>query len=104
MCLEYYELDPCHYFSSLVLSFDAKLKMTKIELELISRIDIYLFVEKGIREGIFYIAKRCTKKPIINTWNVMMIVNPGNVSCICTQIIYMVGQLVNIFLTVNLNV
>ena len=67
MCLEYYELDPCHYFSSPALSFDAKLKMTKIELELISRNDIYLFVEKGMRESIFYIAKRCTKKPIINT-------------------------------------
>ena len=53
MCLEYYELDPCHYFSSPALSFDAKLKMTKIELELISRIDIYLFVEKGMRESIF---------------------------------------------------
>ena len=31
-CLNYYGLDPCHYFSSPGLSFDAMLKMTKIEL------------------------------------------------------------------------
>ena len=34
-CLEYYGLDPCHYFSSPGLSWDAMLKMTGIELELI---------------------------------------------------------------------
>ena len=35
-CLKHYELDPCHYFSSPGLSWDAMLKMTKIELEKIS--------------------------------------------------------------------
>ena len=50
MCLEYYGLDPCHYFSSPGLSWDATLKITKIELELISNIDMYLFVEKEMRE------------------------------------------------------
>ena len=34
-CSEYYELDPCNYFSSPGLSRDAMLKMTRIELELI---------------------------------------------------------------------
>ena len=33
MCLDYYGLDPCHYFSSPGLSWDAMLKMTGIELE-----------------------------------------------------------------------
>ena len=32
-CLDYYELDPCHYFSSPGLSWDIMLKMTKIELD-----------------------------------------------------------------------
>ena len=32
-CLKYYGLDPCHYFSSPGLSWDAMLKMTKVELE-----------------------------------------------------------------------
>ena len=34
-CLDYYRLDPCHYFSSPGLSWGAMLKMTGIELELI---------------------------------------------------------------------
>ena len=33
MCLKFYGLDPCHYFSSPGLSWDAMLKMTGIELE-----------------------------------------------------------------------
>ena len=57
-CLEYYGLDLCHDFSSPRLSWDAMLKMTKIELELISDIDIYLFNEKGMRRGISCITKR----------------------------------------------
>ena len=36
MCLVYYGLDPCHYFSSPELSWDAMLKITGIQLELIS--------------------------------------------------------------------
>ena len=60
-CLKYYGLDPCHYFSSPGLSWDAMLKMTGIELEKISDIDKYLFIEKGLRGGISYIAKRYAK-------------------------------------------
>ena len=37
------------------------LKMTGIELELISDIEMHLFIEKGIRGGISYIAKRHSK-------------------------------------------
>ena len=37
------------------------LKMTNIELEKISDIDKYLFIEKGLRGGIYYIAKRHSK-------------------------------------------
>ena len=32
-CMQYYELDPCHYFKSHGLSWDAMLKMTYIKLE-----------------------------------------------------------------------
>ena len=60
-CLKYYGLDPCHYFSSPGLSWDAMLKMTGVKLEKISDIDKYLFIEKGSREGISYIAKRYAK-------------------------------------------
>ena len=37
------------------------LKMTGVKLEKISDIDKYLFIEKGLRGGIYYIAKRCAK-------------------------------------------
>ena len=54
-------IDRCHYFSSPGLSWDAMLKMTGIKLEKISDIDKYLFIEKGLRGGISYIAKRYAK-------------------------------------------
>ena len=59
--MDYYGLDPCHYFSSPGSSWNAMLKMTKIELELISDIDMHLFIEKGKGRGISYIAKRHSK-------------------------------------------
>ena len=60
-CLKYYELDPCHYFSSPGLSWDAMLKMTGVKLEKISDIDKYLFIEKGLIGGISYITERYAK-------------------------------------------
>ena len=60
-CLQYYKLDPCHYFTSPGLSWDAMLKMTDIKLELITDIDMYQFIEKGMRGGISYIANRYGK-------------------------------------------
>ena len=44
-----YGLDPCHYVSTPGLSWDAMLKMTGINLELITDIDMQLFIEKGMR-------------------------------------------------------
>ena len=57
-CLQYYKLDPCHYFSSPGLSWDAMLKMTNIKLELMNDIDMFHFIEKGLRGGTAYIANR----------------------------------------------
>ena len=70
-CLKYYELDPCHYFSSPELSWNAMLKMTDTELEKISDTDKYLFIEKGTRGGVSYIAKRYAKsnKKYMNDYN-----------------------------------
>ena len=48
-------------FSSPELSWNAMLKMTKIELKLISNIHIYLFVEKEMIGGVSYIAKQLSK-------------------------------------------
>ena len=60
-CVKFYGIDPCHYFSSLGLSREVMLKMTEIKLEKISDIAKYLFIEKGLRGGISYIAKRYAK-------------------------------------------
>ena len=60
-CLDYYGLDLCHYFSSPGLSWDVMLRKTKLKLDLISDIDMHLFIEKGMRGGISYIAKRHSK-------------------------------------------
>ena len=73
-CLEYYGLDPCHEFSSPGLSWDAMLKMTGIELELISDIAMHLFIEKGMRGGISYI----TKSKANNKYMMIMLMN-----CFC---------------------
>ena len=43
------------------MSWDAVLKMTGVKLEKISDIDKYILIEKGLRGGISYIAKRCAK-------------------------------------------
>ena len=46
-CLEYYALDPAHYYTAPGLSWDAALKMTKVNLELLDDIEMHLMVEKG---------------------------------------------------------
>ena len=60
-CMQHYKLDPCHYFTSPGLSWDAMLKMTDIKLKLIVDIDMFQFIEKGLRGGVSYIANRYGK-------------------------------------------
>ena len=60
-CLQYYKLDPCHYFTSPGLAWDAMLKMTNVKLELLTDIDMFQFIEKGMRGGTSYIANRYGK-------------------------------------------
>ena len=52
MCLKAYELDPAHFLSLPGLAWQACLKKTNIELELLTDYDMLLMVEKGIRGGI----------------------------------------------------
>ena len=60
-CSLYYKLDPCHYFTSPGLSWDAMLKMTDIKLELMIDVDMFQFIEKGMRGGVSYVANRYGK-------------------------------------------
>ena len=57
-CIQYYKLDPCHYFTSPCLSWDAMLKMTNIKLELMIDTDMFQFIKKGMHDGVSYIANR----------------------------------------------
>ena len=51
----------CHYFTSLGLSWDAMLKKTGVKLELMSDIDKFQFIERGIRGVVSYTCKRYAK-------------------------------------------
>ena len=52
-CIEIYEPDPAHCLPAPGLAWQACLKKTKVELELLVNIDMLLMVEKRIRGGIF---------------------------------------------------
>ncbi len=57
-CKKAYGLEALHYYTSPGLAWDAMLKFTSIELDLISDQDMYLMIEKGIRGGVSTITKR----------------------------------------------
>ena len=61
LCLKIYGLDPVYYFTAPGLAWDACLKMTDIQLELLSDPDMLLMFEKGIRGGISMISNRYGK-------------------------------------------
>ena len=62
VCLADYGIDPSNgYFSLPDFSWDAMLKMTGVKLQKIDNINIYLFLEKGLRGGVLYISKRYSK-------------------------------------------
>ena len=61
ICLENYKLDPAHYFTTPSLTWDAALKVTGINLELLTDIDMLLMIEKGIRGGVSMISNRYSK-------------------------------------------
>ena len=57
-CLEHYKLDPCHYYTAPGLAWDACLKETKQELQLLTDYDMLMMFEQGIRGGITHVSKR----------------------------------------------
>ena len=61
MRLKEYELDPAHFLSLPGLAWQACLKKTNIELELLTDYDMLLMVEEGIRGGICHSIHRYAK-------------------------------------------
>ena len=56
--LEYYGLDPAHFYTASGFAWEAALKMTHVQLELFTDLDMYLFVEAGQRGGITIVSNR----------------------------------------------
>ena len=59
--MNHYGLDPAWYYSAPGLASDASLKITKVQLELLSDPDMLLMIESGIRGGIATISQRHAK-------------------------------------------
>ena len=61
ICIKVYELDPAHFVSLPGLAWEACLKKTNIELELLTAYDMLLMVEEGKRGGICHSIHRYAK-------------------------------------------
>ena len=57
-CLENYQLDPANFVSLAGLAWQACLKKTNVELELLTDYDMILMIEEGIRGGICHAVNR----------------------------------------------
>ena len=61
ICIKNYNLDPAHYYTAPGLAWNAALKVTVVELELLSDPDMLFMIEKGIRGGVSTISNRYGK-------------------------------------------
>ena len=71
MCLSQCGLDSAHYYFSPGLSWDALLKKTGVELELLTDYEQHLFIERRIRGGISIVSKRHAKanNPLVDDYD-----------------------------------
>ena len=71
ICVENYKLDPAWYYTSPGLAWDACLKKTEVNLELLNDVDMLLMIEKGIRGGVSTITKCYAKanNPCMKTYD-----------------------------------
>ena len=60
-CIDIYGLDPVHFLSAPGLTWQPCLKKTRVELELLTDIDMLWMVENGIRGGMCQAMHRYTK-------------------------------------------
>ena len=58
MCINHYNIDPLHSYTAPGFAWQAALKMTDVNLDLLSDNDMYLFCEQGIRGGVSVISQR----------------------------------------------
>ena len=60
-CIEICGLDPSHFLSAPGLAWQACLKKSNVNLELLTDIDMLLMIEAGIRGGMCQSTHRCAK-------------------------------------------
>lgn len=58
LCLEYYGLDPAHYFTLPNFAWDAMLLKTEVVLEPMTDKEMYELVERGLRGGMCQVSQR----------------------------------------------
>ena len=61
ICMREHGLEPAHYYTSPGVSWDALLKKTGMELELLTDMNMHNFIESGMRGGISMVSKRYAK-------------------------------------------
>ncbi len=94
VALANYCLDPALYLTTPSLTWDACLKYTRVELELITDPEIFLFFESGMRGGISVISNRYARanNPYLKPDD-YDISQPNSYICIIwMQTIYMAGR------------
>jgi len=57
-CMKSYGLDSAHYYTLPGFTWDAMLKHTRVNFELLTDIDIVMFIERGIRGGLSQCSNR----------------------------------------------
>ncbi|XP_018395227.1 PREDICTED: uncharacterized protein LOC108773791 [Cyphomyrmex costatus] len=60
-CVASYGLDPAHYYTLPGFTWDAMLKHTHVKFELLTDIDMVMFIERGIRGGLSQCSDRYAK-------------------------------------------
>lgn len=67
MCISTYNIEPARYFTAPGFTFDAMLKFTGIELELVNDYEQILMLESGIRGGLVQASKRHARANNVKT-------------------------------------
>lgn len=60
-CMQIFSLDPLYFCTAPALSFQAMLKFTGVQLELLRDPEMFLFIEKGLRGGLCVCSHRYSK-------------------------------------------
>ncbi|GFT40171.1 vesicular glutamate transporter 2 [Nephila pilipes] len=61
LSMNYFELDPVHFYTTPSLTWSAGINTANVTLELLTDIDMYLMLESGIRGGMCLVSKRFSK-------------------------------------------